>query len=124
MTRKFRAWDGVNGWMMPDFDNWIDFDGNFWEPPAEKFDTPHQEIEKRDDVVVMQSTELLDKNGKEIFEGDIIRTERGDWGVIVWKAPFFEVTVSETQSSLYSREWFKKCEVIGNIHQNPELLNE
>ncbi len=70
----------------------------------------------------MLSTGIQDKNKKEIFEGDVIKTEKGDWGVIVWKTPFFEVTVSENQSSMYSREWFATVEVIGNIYQNPELI--
>ena len=76
-----------------------------------------------EDAKVMQYIGLKDKNDKEIWEGDIIKTERGDWGVIVWNAPFFEVTVSEDQSCLYSREWFSNVEVIGNIYENPELLN-
>ena len=71
---------------------------------------------------LMQFTGLQDKNGIDIYEGDVIRTPRGDWGVIVYKAPFFEVTVSSDQSSMYSREWFNDVEVIGNIHQNPDLL--
>jgi len=71
---------------------------------------------------LMQYTGLKDKNGKEIYEGDILKTVNGDWGVIVWNAPFFELTISETQSSLYTREWLSKGEVIGNIHENPELL--
>ncbi len=73
-------------------------------------------------LTIMMSIGISDSKGCEIFEGDIIKTSRGDWGVIVWKAPFFEVTVSETQSSMYSREWFQTVEVIGNIYNNPDLL--
>ena len=35
---------------------------------------------------------------------------------------FFEVTVSKNESSLYSREFFEQSEIIGNIHDNPDLL--
>ena len=75
-------------------------------------------------AIIRQYTGLKDKNGIDIYEGDIIKTLSNDWGVIVWKAPFFETTVSEDQSSLYTREWYYKSEVIGNIHQNPELINQ
>lgn len=73
-------------------------------------------------IDLMQYTGLKDKNGIEIYENDIIKTTRGDWGVIIYKAPFFEVTVSENKSCTYSRQWFSEIEVIGNIYQNPELL--
>lgn len=73
---------------------------------------------------LMQFTGLHDKNGKEIYEGDIIKKANGVCGVIVWNAPFFEVTVSENQSSLYTKEWICDSIIIGNIHENPELLNQ
>lgn len=69
-----------------------------------------------------QYTGLKDKNGKEIYEGDIIKTPNDDWGIIVFTPPFFEVTVSADQSSTYSREFLAASQVIGNIHQNPELI--
>jgi hypothetical protein len=72
----------------------------------------------------MLFTQLTDKIGKEIWQGDIIKTPRGDWGVIVYKAPFFEVTVSENESCMYTREWFADVEVIGNIYENPDLLTK
>lgn len=72
---------------------------------------------------VGQRIGLTDSNGQDIFEGDIIRRPNGDWGVVVWKAPNFEVTVSADQSSSYSREYFAHVEVIGNVTENPELLN-
>jgi len=65
---------------------------------------------------VGQFTGLKDCKGVDIWEGDKILTQRGDWGIIVYVAPYFEVTVSETQSCIYSREWFNTVEVIGNIH--------
>lgn len=74
------------------------------------------------DGIICQFTGLKDKNGKEIYEEDILRTQRGDWGVVKYKAPYFGLTVSETQISLYNKEWIEDCEIIGNIYQNPELL--
>ena len=75
------------------------------------------------DGLRMQSTGLRDAYGTEMFEGDVIKTPNNVLGAIVFKAPFFEVTVSKDQSSLYSREWLMQCEVVGNIHENPELLS-
>lgn len=68
-----------------------------------------------------RDTGLTDGLGKRIIEGDIIKMNNGTWGVIVWKAPFFEVTVSKEQSSLYTREFIEDSVVIGNIYANPEL---
>lgn len=73
---------------------------------------------------VGQFIELKDKKGVAISVGDIIRTQRGDWGVIAYKAPFFGVTVSETDICHYTEEFITESEVIGNIHDNPELLKD
>jgi len=75
-----------------------------------------------ENVQFLQFIGIKDKNGKDIFEGDIIKTINDNWGVVVRKDHAFEVTVSETQSSLYMAEWMAQSEVIGNIYENPELL--
>lgn len=72
---KFRAWDNVLKYMVPDFDNWIDFKGNYWTTPDKGGDTPHQEIVRGHNYILMQFTGLRDKSGKEIYEKDIFRVE-------------------------------------------------
>ena len=77
---------------------------------------------------VGQFTGLTDKNGKKIFEGDILRiTERGktaDGGIVVFENgyPGGWLITDKTYSSKCSLAMRNDVEVIGNIHDNPELL--
>lgn len=86
---------------------------------------------KVDKDTLGQFTGLLDKNGKEIYEGDIIRTKR--YGVVHGQsntqgADLFRVVYKNAQFYIDNklRHFYlqdSKCnEVIGNIHENPELL--
>ena len=67
---------------------------------------------------------LKDKTGKDIYEGDVIKTINENFGVIVKKGHCFEVTVGETQSSLYYADWIEQSEILGNIFDNPNLISE
>jgi len=84
---------------------------------------------------IMQYTGLKDKNGVEIFEGDIVHVEENGrvWSVGFDEASFIaynqinsnriiELGLREGAEFSIDGDTSIVCEVIGNIHQNPELL--
>lgn len=82
-----------------------------------------------DNGTIGQYTGLEDKNGKKIFEGDIVRVwkdgELQDEGVVVFGYGSFEVRQNQKEDGIclcfcYSEQM--EFEIIGNIYDNPELL--
>ena len=85
------------------------------------------------DCIIEQYTGLKDKNGKEIYEGDIVEEdiEVGDDDIdgeyryqVVWDEETLCWSLSPNYGAIYKDLWETNLsrEVIGNIHENPELL--
>jgi len=78
-----------------------------------------------EEVELMQYTGLKDKNGKEIYEGDIYHV--GDKNIrylVVWFDSGFEGKQLRSTSYAGLKSWAKDIEILGNIYENPELLEE
>lgn len=84
-------------------------------------------ITHKPNVILEQYTGLKDKNGKEIYEGDIVVNTYYDDGEM-YKVLWVDDSVAFGMESLDDMELYKlpleSLEVIGNIHDNPELLED
>lgn len=129
MKPRYRAWMKSLKWMC-DVTN-ISFDSKFVDICQQGDTERYTEMSVEfDEITLMQSTGLFDRNGKEIFEGDIL-DYRGRKALVRWHgsyASFIYRFVDELQNR--NTEWkplylaYMKCEIIGNIYENPEFLED
>lgn len=128
MIPKFRAWDKLNKGMC-DVAN-IDFMTKVVEL---RHDIPFYFL-PFSEVVLMQSTGLKDRNGVEIFEGDILTWESPTMTQSTWIGIVFrngaEFSVRKSKKTYSTGAWLNSAcrptnniiTVIGDIYQNKELL--
>lgn len=119
---KFRAWDDDGGRMLTH--------------EHENLAGDLLEAAMSGGMPIMQYTGLKDSKGREIYEGDIIHyinTKCHGWqleetrnnfkGVVEWNDSDITFDVNSTINSIRLSEWhYECCRVIGNIYENPELL--
>ncbi|MDV7743636.1 YopX family protein [Enterococcus mundtii] len=123
MIPKFRAWDKetqllINVLVIDWLNELVDLEGG-------RIDRQFDEVE------LMQSTGLKDKNDVEIFERDIIKNSNRSTGYVIYlqQEAGFVVVLKKSDYRLGHRntgESYAEAtnhEVIGNIYENPELLD-
>ena len=124
MIPRYRAWDNVKKEMFKDTFA-ITESGQVVVVEQEDVMCPPDYVFV-DNLVIMQSTGLKDKNGKEIFERDIVKMAKD-----VYSEPtYYEVVrhrggAYRLESKQHGCElWLRHtdCEVVGNVYENPELL--
>ena len=114
---KFRCWNGIAIIAISE--------------PKTIHELVEQEDELNPDIIIMQFTGLKDKNGKEIFEGDVVQFSNSDR-----KSKPCEVLIQMPRgvrvkfADGWHYDWIKinssweEVEVIGSVYENKELLEE
>lgn len=126
---KFRAWSKKHNKYLKI--TGIQYDGDKFAGTFVIYGTvagiPNTIFLEPEDVVLEQYTSLKDKNGKEIYKGDIVVNTYYDDGEM-YKVLWVDDSVAFGMESLDDMELYKlpleSLEVIGNIHENAELLEK
>lgn len=122
MIPKFRAWDGSSLCRMYSPEEVMVCDSDIWIFDE---DSESNEWIVNNDLVLMQSTGLKDKNGKEIFEGDILDSEDGYLaGVVELRQDLGMFVSTLIKYNNFERlcNVLDSTQIIGNRWENPELL--
>lgn len=125
---KFRAWDKKNNEWCQSIEQegfGVFINGVVNPSKSGEFYIHDYSSTGQEYIVLCQFTGLHDKNGREIYEGDVVQTYNGKH-----KGPRVEIAYlehsfcmrEEPDDSRMDCVWYFNIEVIGNIYENPELL--
>ena len=123
---KFRAWHNELGRMMSISDMWFNVD-SLGEIGLNDAVMNDYITVSPDEIELMQSTGLKDKNGKEVFVGDIIKCTRGCPHEVYLEKEYGGTYIGG-MPAIYLKgiregyAWTDHEEILGNIYENPELL--
>ena len=125
MIPKFRAWDSSKKEMFTD--TFAITESGQVVVVEQEFVTSIPDYVFVDYLIVMQSTGLKDKNGNEVFVGDIIKCTRGCPHEVYLEKEYGGTYVGG-MPAIYLKgiregyAWTGAEEILGNIYENPELL--
>lgn len=120
---KFRAWNSDNKLIVGEHLMCYNKDGII-QIAGVSIDESNEECDE--DVLIEQFTGLKDKNGKEYYFNDIVEFKDGSKGVLVWFDD--KLGIASGQINNYhaidevSKQELLESKIIGNIHENPELI--
>lgn len=135
---KFRAWDKINSKML--YSDSFTLNGKpmtYAEQMRWFFFHTSNSTPADDYSEIMQFTGYTDSAGKEIYEGDIVELtldiDRGgledryynlENAIVVWNSEDGCWDAGDSRLSTYvdDKDWEHRCEVFGNIYQNPEMV--
>lgn len=120
---KFRAWD-------TEYKEWVTDTLLFYPLSGNVFNTKRRNLGEKSDknVILMQYTGLKDKNGVEIYEGDVVKRAKGNllrgegWQEVITPIEYRNGGFCWADWKLDKSTAENDLEVIGNIYENPELI--
>lgn len=119
---KFRAWDTEKQEMATvNFIGLNDYEVGMEDEECRRWRATYPYVCR-----LMQYTNLKDKNGKEIYEGDILKVKLDDGDANLYvkyvKGEYRVVNEGKWEDSLYAYMYFGDVEIVGNIYENEDLL--